>query len=110
VAFKTLIQRFLPGVLERTSRSTKNTISRGWPRRAKNDRDYVLQAVGHNESRANIATRGDSNEADEIGSQNPIVEDVEMARLKGATSYRSLNSSIGDQVGSRQLPAEQGGW
>ncbi|KNB04548.1 hypothetical protein FOXG_07215 [Fusarium oxysporum f. sp. lycopersici 4287] len=110
VAFKTLIQRFLPGVLERASRSTKNIVSRGWPRGAKHDGDYVLQSVGHNESRANIATRGDSNEADEIGSQNPIVEDVEMAGLKGAASYRSLNSSIGDQVGSRQLPAEQGGW
>jgi hypothetical protein len=110
VAFKILIQRFLPGVLKRTSRPTKNIISRGWPRRAKHGEDYVLQSVGHNESRANIATRGDSNEADEIGSQNPIVEDMEMAGAKGATSCRSLNLSIDDQVGSRQLPAEQGGW
>ncbi|KAM5357089.1 hypothetical protein ACJZ2D_016625 [Fusarium nematophilum] len=109
-AFKTLIQRFLPGVLERTSRSTKNIISRGWSRRAKHGGGYVLQSTGHNEPSVNTATGGDSNEADDIGSQNPIVEDVEMAGFEGSTSCRSLNLSIGDQVGSRQLPGEQGGW
>ncbi|KAH7116385.1 hypothetical protein EDB81DRAFT_892544 [Dactylonectria macrodidyma] len=108
--FKTLIQRFLPGVLEITSRSTNNITSRSWPRRTNHGGGYVLQSVGHNEPSVNITTGEYSNEADEVGSQKAIVEDVEMVRLEGATSCRSLNLSIGDQAGSRQSPTEQGGW
>ncbi|KAH7166602.1 hypothetical protein EDB81DRAFT_755226 [Dactylonectria macrodidyma] len=108
--FKTLIQRFLPGVLERTSRSTTKISSRGWPRRTNDGGGYVLQSVSHNEPSVNTATGKYSNDADEIGSQKGIVEDVETVRFEGATSCRSLNLSISDQVESTQLPREQGSW
>ncbi|KAH7124487.1 hypothetical protein EDB81DRAFT_911243 [Dactylonectria macrodidyma] len=109
-AFKTLIQRFLPGLLEITSRSTQNIISRSWPRRTNHGGGYVLQSVSHNEPSVNTTAGEYSNEADEIGSQKAIVEDVEMVRFEGATSCHSLNLSIGDQAGSRQSPTEQGDW
>ncbi|KAH7146086.1 hypothetical protein EDB81DRAFT_947156 [Dactylonectria macrodidyma] len=109
-AFKTLIQRFLPGLLEITSRSTQNIISRSWPRRTNHGGGYVLQSVSHNEPSVNTTAGEYSNEADEIGSQKAIVEDVEMVRFEGATSCHSLNLSISDQAGSRQSPTEQGNW
>ncbi|KAH6977609.1 hypothetical protein EDB80DRAFT_826136 [Ilyonectria destructans] len=96
--FKILIQRFLPGVLEGTSGSTSNIISRSCPRHTNHGGGYVLQSVGHNKPSVNTTTGEYSGEADEIGSQKPIVEDVEMVRFEGATSCRALNLSIGDQA------------
>ncbi|KAH7124805.1 hypothetical protein EDB81DRAFT_765586 [Dactylonectria macrodidyma] len=55
-------------------------------------------SVRHNKPSVNTTTKEYSGEADEIGSQKPIVEDVEMVKFKGATSCRALNLSIGDQL------------
>ncbi|KAM5357339.1 hypothetical protein ACJZ2D_016362 [Fusarium nematophilum] len=79
--FKTLIQRFLPGVLGRTSQSTKNIISRGWPRRAKHGGCYVLQSVGHNDPSVNTVMGGDSNDADEIWKSEPNCRKCDDGRI-----------------------------
>ncbi|PVH90752.1 hypothetical protein DM02DRAFT_734435 [Periconia macrospinosa] len=99
-AFKTLIQRFLPGIIGSLS-ATKQNLSRNRYTFTTHDGGYLRQARSRDEPNPKTGIRESVHRADENGSQEHIMEDIEMpwsskTRDVQAASETSLNDGVED--------------
>jgi len=97
-AFKTLIQRFLPGILGSLS-ATKHSLSRNQYSHTTNGGGYLRQLPTHDESSHKSDTRESVHRVDENGSQEHILEDLEMSRFDLTGNVRTVSeTSVNDGV------------
>ncbi|KAH8701444.1 hypothetical protein GQ44DRAFT_732872 [Phaeosphaeriaceae sp. PMI808] len=97
-AFKTLIQRFLPGILGSLS-TTKHSLSRSQHKYTTNGGGHLSQLRTHDELNHKSGIREGIPRVDENGSQEFILDDLEASQFDNTSNIRAVSeTSINDGV------------
>ncbi|KAN0089257.1 hypothetical protein V8E51_019517 [Hyaloscypha variabilis] len=103
-AFKALIQRFYPGFLGSTRSTHLTQFSTRFTLNGQ-DGGHVLQSRNGDETKFGTATRANVTEVTKTGSQEHIIDDVEMATFENTDSIHSPSkaSTDGSALGSHSV-------